>query len=91
MSENIVNSIGDMLRGARESKDVSLQAVHDATKISLGVLSALEQDDFDGFESDIYLKGFLRSYAHYLSLDVEAVLGAVCHRRASRDFAGANG
>jgi cytoskeletal protein RodZ len=41
--------------------------------MSVPVLRALEQDDFGSFESEIYLKGFLRNYAKYLGLDAEQV------------------
>ncbi len=36
--------------------------------MSVNVIQALEQDDFESFESDIYLKGFVRNYAKYLGV-----------------------
>ena len=42
--------------------------------MSVNVLKALEQEDFGSFESEIYLKGFLKNYAKYLGLEAEYVL-----------------
>ncbi len=48
--------------GARASREsLTLADVHQETKMSIPVLRALEQDDFGSFESEIYLKGFLKT------------------------------
>jgi cytoskeletal protein RodZ len=62
-------TIGELLRAAREEKKLSLEQVNRETKISAQTIRALEQDDFGAFSSDIYLKGFLRTYAQFLGLD----------------------
>ena len=74
MNDKIVQSVGEILRTARETKAMSLEEVHQATKMSVDVLTALEQDDLDSFQSDIYLKGFVRNYAKHLQIDVQDVL-----------------
>jgi len=71
--DEYAHSAGELLRGTRESKKLSLADVQRETRMSSQVLKALEQDDFAAFESDIYLKGFLKSYAKYLGLDPEEV------------------
>jgi cytoskeletal protein RodZ len=81
MGDNVVNSVGEMLRTAREARKITLDVVNQNTKISVDVLASLEQDDFDSFESDIYLKGFLKTYANYLHIDVHEVLRALDRQR----------
>jgi cytoskeleton protein RodZ len=65
------HSVGELLRSTREAKKLSLTDVHQDTKMTIPVLKALEQDDFSPFESEIYLKSFLKSYAKYLGMDPE--------------------
>ena len=81
MSDNVANSVGDMLRSAREAKGLTLESANRDTKISVDILSSLEQDDCDSVGSDIYLKGFLRNYARFLGVDVEEVLRALDRQR----------
>lgn len=81
-------TLGEKLRTARESKKLSLEAVNRDTKISLVVLKALEQDDFESFESEIYLKGFLRTYARYLGLDVDRTLQSLSRQRGGTPIKG---
>jgi cytoskeletal protein RodZ len=68
------HSVGELLRSTREGRKLSLADVHQETKMTVPVLRALEQDDYSPFQSEIYLKGFLKSYAKYLGLDPEHVV-----------------
>ena len=88
MMETVATTLGEMLRAARESKKQSLDAVNQETKIAISVLEALEQDEFDTFESDIYLKGFLRNYAQHLGLEVDDVLRSLDRLRGGRKSSG---
>jgi len=81
MSDNVGHSVGELLRSARETKKVTLDAANRETKISVDILTSLEQDDFDAVGSDIYLKGFLRNYARFLGLDVDEVLRTLDRQR----------
>ncbi|MFQ5512345.1 MAG: helix-turn-helix domain-containing protein [Candidatus Krumholzibacteriia bacterium] len=81
MKDKVVHSVGELLRGAREGKEMTLEDVHQATKISVDVLTALEQDDLDSFQSDIYLKGFIRNYAKLLQIDAQEVLRTLERQR----------
>ncbi|UCH84037.1 MAG: helix-turn-helix domain-containing protein [Candidatus Latescibacterota bacterium] len=79
MSENptsgeAAGTVGEILKSRREKKKLSLAQVNEHTKLSVDVLRSIEQDDFGSFESEIYLKGFLRNYAKFLGLDVDYVL-----------------
>lgn len=67
-------SIGETLREARDAAGLSLQDVHEATKITSQNLAALEEDRFDSFPNRVYARAFLRDYANYLGLDSAALL-----------------
>lgn len=61
--------IGTTLSEARKQKKVSLKKIAQETKISSRYLQALEAETYDIFPAEVYLKGFLRTYAQYLGLD----------------------
>ncbi len=67
-------SIGDKLREAREKKKLLWKKVHKDTKIYPDILKALEEDKGDEFLSPVYIKGFLKKYAQYLSLDSQQIV-----------------
>lgn len=69
MTATHAGTIGDVLRRRREQKGLSIEDAHRDTRISVPMIRALEEDDHDVFDSEVYLKGFLRQYAAYLGLD----------------------
>jgi len=62
-------SIGTQLRQARESQELSLDQISQATHIRLRYLEALEADQFELLPSSAQLRGFLRAYSDYLKLN----------------------
>jgi cytoskeleton protein RodZ len=81
-------TIGEILRAAREGRRLTVEQVNRETKISAQTITALEADDFDGFPSETYLKGFLRTYADFLGLD-GGKLWAMIRARSSSTGGGA--
>jgi cytoskeletal protein RodZ len=77
------DTIGEILKRAREAKELSIEDVNRHTKISTQVINSLEQDDLEAFSSDTYLKGFLRSYATFLGLDPDQMWGMVNRKRGT--------
>jgi transcriptional regulator with XRE-family HTH domain len=71
-----LESIGEKLRQAREARKISIKDVVKETNISPVYLQALEEEKFDKFPSETYLVGFLRTYAEFLKLDVDAIVQA---------------
>jgi len=69
-------SIGERLSQERQAKGLSIEDVSRATKIQPKYIQALEQEDFCYFSAPVYLKGFLRTYAQYLGLDLEEILSS---------------
>jgi cytoskeletal protein RodZ len=62
-------TVGQYLQGQRESKKISLEAVSKETRISPIFLHALEHDDFRILPAEIYVCGFLQSYAKFIQLE----------------------
>jgi cytoskeletal protein RodZ len=68
-----MESLGNKLRTARESKGYDLDSVSREINIAVKHLAALEAEDFSIFPGEPYIKGFLRNYGEFLGLDVEEV------------------
>lgn len=65
---------GALLRSARERSGRSHAVVSEALHLTVHYLKALENDDYEKLPGLIFVKGYIRSYARYLKLDVEAVV-----------------
>lgn len=61
--------LGETLRRARLSKNVTFEDAERVTRIRREYLQALEQEEFGKLPAPVYARGFLRSYAGYLGLD----------------------
>ena len=66
--------LGDVLKNARENKGLTLDEVALETKIQKRYLEDLEKEDFEDMPGKVYERGFLRTYAEALGLDVKEVL-----------------
>jgi len=80
------NGIGDVLRQARERKELSLPDVATHLRISESYLAAIERGRFDQLPGRSYVLGFLRSYAAFLGLNADKVV-AQYKMEADDDFA----
>ena len=69
--------VSDQLRAARESQNLSIQAVAETTKIRSDHIRALEEANYDVFSAPVYIRGFVRTYATILKLDVPQVMAAL--------------
>jgi len=59
---------GERLRRLRKAKGLSLEQVHQITKIHVRVINALEEDKIDEI-SPVYVKGLLKIYCNLLGAD----------------------
>src|SRR5262245_17354815 len=66
--------IGTILRAAREKAGLSLRQIADATKLSVYVLSALEQNRISQLPGGIYRRAIVRAFAREVGLDPEHTL-----------------
>lgn len=70
----MTTGIGETLRETREQRGVTLDEAAEETRIRATHLAAIEQEDFDRLGGDVYVRGFIRSYAKCLGLDPEPLL-----------------
>jgi cytoskeleton protein RodZ len=70
-----VFEIGNTLREARVRRNLTLQQVEEDIKIRVKYVQAMENEDWDVMPGVTYVKGFLRTYATYLGLDPEVIIG----------------
>jgi cytoskeletal protein RodZ len=63
-----------VLKATREQKGISLEMVHEATKIPLDALKAIEQGYSVHRLPPFYYRGFIRIYSKYLELEEAKVL-----------------
>ncbi|MCL5428784.1 MAG: DUF4115 domain-containing protein [Chloroflexi bacterium] len=63
--------IGQKLRQARQQRGLEVAEAAKATRIRSHYLRALEEGDFGELPSPAQVRGFLRTYAKYLGLDVQ--------------------
>ncbi len=68
-----IESPGKYLKAKRESQRISLRQVADVTRIREAVLSAIEEDRYEGLPH-VYVKSFLTAYAKCIGLDPTDVI-----------------
>jgi len=64
-------NFGSRLRDQREARQLSLAALARVTKIPERSLERLEEGRFDELPGDVFVRGFLRSYARSVGMDPE--------------------
>jgi cytoskeletal protein RodZ len=65
---------GAILKTRRLELGISIADIASKTMIRRAYLEDLEADRFDAFPGEVYLKGFMRSYAEALGLEAKTVL-----------------
>jgi cytoskeleton protein RodZ len=68
-------SFGSVLREARESRRISLADVANKTKLSPASLQMLEEGRLDVLPPEIFVRGFIRSYARSVGIEESQPLG----------------
>jgi cytoskeletal protein RodZ len=69
-----MGSLGSYLKRERELRQMSIAELAQITRIPARVLQHLENDAHNELPADVFVRGFLRSYANALGLDDESVL-----------------
>lgn len=67
-------TLGEKLRKLRNDFRMSLQDVSKSTRIQVKYLEFLENGEYSKLPADVYVRGFLRSYARYLNVDEQALV-----------------
>lgn len=69
-----MQTIGERLEEARKTKGISIREAAEATKVRGDYLHRFESNQFDINLPDIYVRGFLRNYSHYLGLSADKIV-----------------
>lgn len=69
-----MQTVGEILRSEREKRGLSIKDIELGTSIRSLYIKAIEENDFKVIPGEVYLKGFIRNYASYLGLDVQAIM-----------------
>lgn len=67
-------SFCDYLIAARQGRDTSLDEIAGVTRIPARSLEYLESGQFEKLPADVFVRGFLRSYARCVGLDVDETI-----------------
>jgi len=67
-------TLGEELKAAREGNGLTLRQIAEKTLISMSFLAALEADDYSSIPGEVFVTGFLRSYARELGIPEKEVL-----------------
>ena len=65
---------GDRLRAERIEQGLSIEDVATRMHLSVGILEAIEENNFDDVTAPIFVKGYLRAYARIVSLDEDEMI-----------------
>jgi len=68
--------VGSALRRARQIRGITLDEAARDTKLRVEQLAALEEEDFESLGGEVYARAMLRTYAQYLGLNTDKVIGA---------------
>ncbi len=69
-----MDSYGEILRNAREEKNLNIDKIAREISIESRYLTGLEEEDNGVFPGEAYMVGFLRNYSNYLELDTDYIL-----------------
>ena len=67
-------SVAEQLREAREKQKLTVYDIAAATKIRTDHVRALEEGNYQVFAAAVYIRGFVRSYANLVKLDVPKLM-----------------
>lgn len=72
----MIENFGSYLKHERELRGVPLEEISRITKIHIRFLEALEDNRFDELPGEVFIKGYIRSYANIIGSDVDEMLNS---------------
>jgi cytoskeletal protein RodZ len=67
-------TVGTFLRQLREAKSLSVEEISRATRVPAQSVERIEADRFDELPGEVFVRGFLKSYARSLGVPPDEVL-----------------
>ena len=77
LSKNILSKdliSGNDLEELRKAIGIEISEIHIVTKVSIPVLKAIENNQFEDLPSGFYLRNFLKSYSEVLQIDSQKII-----------------
>jgi cytoskeletal protein RodZ len=71
-----IEHFGISLRRARQDRELSLAEVSSATRVPRSTLELIDEGKLDGLPADVFVRGFIRSYARAVGVSELAPLAA---------------
>ena len=75
--------VGQYLRRAREKRRMSVEEISRSTRLPMDSVSRIETDRFDELPGEVFVRGFLKSYAKAVGLSPDDVLARYTASRRS--------
>ncbi len=70
----LMPTVAEQLRTSREAQGLTVYQVAEITKIRTDHVRALEDGKYEAFAAPVYVRGFVRTYATLLKLDVPGLM-----------------
>ena len=72
----MIEDFGSYLKSERELRGVTLEELHAKTKIPMHYLRALEKNLFDELPEEVFIRGYIRSFAKVIGANEDEMLSA---------------
>jgi len=72
----MVEDFGSYLKAERELRGVTLEELHTKTRIPMYYLQALEKNLFDELPEEVFIRGYIRSFAKVIGANEDEMLSA---------------
>jgi cytoskeletal protein RodZ len=69
-----MTSVGQFLKEKREQRQMSVAEVARATRVPVSSVERIEADQFDELPAEVFVRGFLKSYARTVGVSEDEVL-----------------
>lgn len=69
---------GEVLRRAREARGMTIGELSTITRITPRLLTSLENDAYEDFPAEVFVRGFLKNCARELELDPDELVELYC-------------
>ena len=80
----MTETVGNLLKQKRESRNMSVAEVSRVTRIPASTLESIEADRFDDLPGEVFVRGFLRSFAQAVgTVPQEALARYTASRRVA--------
>lgn len=69
-----MQSVGQYLKSERMARQMSVEEVSRSTRVPMSSVERMEADQFDELPGEVFVRGFLKSYARAIGIAPEEVL-----------------